>query len=469
MTGHDITRYTPIRSENLDPNQYTLSLLKEGFRAGLIDRQRVYGIQEQVMLILKDLIMRYTKGDSTSVRTETAESLLNSIYYSIDAYTGCFADPEAGITVLKSENIKDIYGKGVEIVERVFKEARQLCQDIVRNKLDVPLEVYNTSVTEDIPEFFEHYSIMFGAHDTAGSFDYPLVFDDMNVRGVFYIRNYLTHLDIETQFCRLFEEKDIYKTLAVYGRTCKIDYKESPVNLFEILVNNSIFSLLSGKEAKELMITGAQFEVIRRKLAGTDYLQMKNILDTAAVRLITDLHIDRPELVEYIYRYINGFALRVLNAVKSDNLNNIVMVSAEGKSQSGGSAFIESERLSDESFRLIVHRLMDCTDVYDKVNMIITGVRSLEDFIDVLSADCLFGDEFEAVFAALGDTELAVLAKTIFDDELRSNSYELSKIDMDKFNASSEWEAAYIRFVQGLDKKRKNSVGDHVAALTSID
>ena len=469
MSGYGIAKHTPIRTESLDPNQYTLSLLKEGFRVGLVDRQTIYGIQEQVMLILRDLITRYTKGESTSLRTETAESLLNSIYYSIDAYAGSFEDPEQGIAVLKTANMKEIYDKGVEIIESIFKEARQLCQEIVRNKLDVPLEVYNTSVTEDLPEFFEQYSIIFGAHDTAGSFDYPLIFDDMNVRGVLYIRNYLGNLDIETQFCRLFDKQDINKTLAVYGRTCRIDYKESPVNLFEVLVNNSIFSALSGNAANELRITGAQYEIIRRKLTGLDYLQMNNILNAAVEKLIGDLHIDQPKLADYIHRYKKGLGLRVLNAVNNNNLNNIVMISTEGKSQNTRNAFIESERLSDDSFSLIVQRIINCTNAADKVTVIMTSVRSLEDFIDILNADCLFEDEFEAVFAALGNMELAVLAKTIFLDELRVKKLDLPVITVDNWKASTEWESAYIRFIQGLNKERKTAIEEYASHLASID
>ncbi len=386
--GFEIAKHAQIRNESLDPNQYVLSLLQEGFRVGLIDRQAIYGIQEQVMLLLKDLIIRYTKGESTSIKTETAEELLNSIYYSIDACISSIEDPEAGIALLKSASIKEIYDKGVEVVALVFKEAKQLCQKIVRNKLDVPLEVYNTSVTEDLPEFFEHYSVVFGAHDTSCSTDYPLIFDDMNVRGIFYMKNYLENLDIETQFCRLFCKADIDMTLAAYGRTCRIDYKESPVNLFEVLVNNSIFSAISGNAASKLIITTSQYEIIHRKLTGLDYQQVEDVIKAAVEKVCIDLHIDQPKLAEYIRRYKKDFVLRVLNAVKNNNLNNIVIISAEGKPHNRDNAFIEAERLSDESFRLIVQRIMDCTAAADKVSIIISGVRSLEDFIDILNADC---------------------------------------------------------------------------------
>ncbi len=467
--GFEIAKHTFIRSESLDQNQYALSLLKEGFRVGLVDRQDIYHIQEQVMLILKDLIMLYTKGDSTSVKTETAEGLLNSIYYSIDAYASSLEAPEAAIELLRSTSIKELYDKGVEIVSSIFKEARQLCREMVRNKLDVPLEVYNTSITEALPEFFEHYSIVFGAHDTTCSLDYPLIFDDMNVRGVFYIKNYLKNLDIETRFCRLFSKADIAKTLVAYGRTCRIDYKESPVNLFEILVNNSIFSALSGNTADKLLITVSQYEILLRRLTGLDYRQMEGVIGAGVEKLCLDLRIEQKALIEYIRRYMKDFVFRVHNAVKNNNLKNIVMVSGEGKSQNKGNAFIEAERMSDDSFRLIVQKIMACTSAVDKVSMIISGVRSLEDFIDILSADCLFGDEYGSAFAALGDMELALLAKEIFVEELRNNQLSLSSISISRKETAAEWQSEYIRFVQGLDEAGLKSIEASAAILASID
>lgn len=469
MAEFEIAKHKLVRSESLDPNQYLLSLLKEGFRVGLIDTQTIYGIQEQVMQLLKDLIIRYTKGESTSIKTETAEELLKSIYYSIDARISSVKDPEAGIALLKSAGIKEIYDEGVEIVASTFKEARQLCREIVKNKLDVPLEVYNTSITVDLPEFFENYSVVFGAHDTACSTDYPLAFDDMKVQGIFYIKNYMQNLDVETQFCSFFSKAAIAKTLAVYGRTCRIDYKESPVNLFEVLVSSSIFSALSGDDAKELILSSSQYEFLRSKLTGLDYSQMDDVFNAAVEKLITDLSIDQLKLVEYIRRYKKDFVLRVMHAVKNNNLSNIVLISAEDKPQKRDNAFIEAERLSDESFRLIVQRIMDCTNAADKVDIIVSGFRSLEDFIDILNADCLFGDEFAAVFAALGDTELAVLAKVIFVDELRNNQLNLLSISIDRLDMAPEWQREYVRFVQMLSEEKIKAIEECAIDPASID
>ncbi|HYF75409.1 MAG TPA: DUF6179 domain-containing protein [Candidatus Nitrosocosmicus sp.] len=468
MSGNEIIKHASIKSENLDPNQYTLSLMKEGLRTGLMDRQSIYGVQEQVMQILKGLIAAYTKGESSSVKTETAEGLLNSIYYSVDACVSGFDDPEAGIALLKMGNVKGIYNEGLEIVDSAFKEARLHCRGLVKNKLDVPLEVYNTSVTESLPEFFQNYSIIFGAHDTTCSLDYPLIFDDMNVRGVFYISNYMANLQTETDFCRLFSKADIDKLLTVYGRTCRVDYKEAPVNLFEIVANNSIFSAVSGNSAAELKITRQQYEIIRERLKGRDYGQMGNIIETAVDKLITDLGIGQPGLKDYICRYSRDFVLRVLNAAENDNLCNIAMVYAEGKLPGRRNAFVEADRLNDARFRYLVQRIKSCNTAQEKVSMIMSEVSSVEDYIDILDAGCLFGDEYQTLFAALGDIELAVLAKTLPTDELRSSRPDLSVLEIEENETAGEWQSEYLRFVRGLDGKRKKKVEELIDTLDML-
>ena len=55
--------------------------------------------------------------------------------------------------------------------------------------------------------------------------DYPLVFDDMRVRGMTYIKDYLEHLAIETAYCTLFSIEDINRLLYDFGRLCRLVHR----------------------------------------------------------------------------------------------------------------------------------------------------------------------------------------------------------------------------------------------------
>ncbi|BCG58765.1 hypothetical protein [Paenibacillus sp. URB8-2] len=70
--GRELTIQGGIRKSRLQRNQYTISLMNAGLRAGLLTRQEIMRIQNAFMQILQMLIKKYTRGESTSVTMETA-------------------------------------------------------------------------------------------------------------------------------------------------------------------------------------------------------------------------------------------------------------------------------------------------------------------------------------------------------------------------------------------------------------
>lgn len=455
-----------IKKSNLDPNQYTISLLKEAFRSGLLDKNKIDNIQMQIVLILKDLILRYTKGESTSVTTETAEKLLNSIYYSIDACLSTLENPEESIVLLKTKKIKEIYEEGIKIVKACTAEAKILYDEINACKLDVPLEAYNATL-EAIPDFFSNYCVMFFAHDTMADIDYPLLFDNTSIRGIFYIKQYLEKLKIETEFCKLFNDIDIRKILKNYGRICSIDYEKALINIFELLVINSIFSILSGNNGNRLAISNFQYEYLKNMLIGLNTSGIDSLVSQAVNRMINDLGICNPKLINYVEKYKPTFVTRLINALENNSLPNLVITDNEDTLQNNTITFEEGDRMDDDSFRFIVHRLNQCKNTEEKLKLISSSIYSLQDFIDILKSDCLFGEEFVAVFSTLSDMELSVLGKTVFWEELRDNPLNLSSININKKEETAEpdWHLQYIKFIKGLSTDRLKSIISIINAI----
>jgi len=454
MGSQSIDKVILIERKNLNSNQYTVSLLKEAFRVGLVDKETIDNVQAQIMFILKDLIMRYTKGESTSVTIETAEKILNSIYYSIDAYTESLHNPEDGISLLKTKKIKEIYEKGFELVKSCVSETKMLYERILKNKLDVPLEEYNITIDEAFSDFFRKYGVVFDAHDTMASIDYPLVFDDMNIRGIFYIKHYLENLETETEFCRLYTKEDITKVLANYGRIYSIDYRTSLINLFEILINNLIFSVLSGNNGDILTISKPQYDFLNSKLSSSSPNEINSLVDEATEKIIKGCSIKQLKLIDYIRKYKTILEVRVLSAVKNGSLHNIILTDDEEKLQNSGIIFEEGNRMDDDSFRIVVDKIMECKNTEEKINIITSSIGSSEDFIDVLKGDCLFGDEFSAAFSTLSDMELSLLGGIVFYEELRNSPLNLLPAIIGQMEIEVEWQQQYIKFIQGLSKDR---------------
>ncbi|MCY8281490.1 DUF6179 domain-containing protein, partial [Bacillus inaquosorum] len=249
-----------IDKSKLKQSQYMLSLLKEGQNVGAITSEKAYQIQVEMMQILQRLIDQHTQGESTSVTTETAEGIMISLLYAMDAYALHFEKPEEVLVHLHSDSVKKIYTKGVELLHYYFEEAKQLYQDVKKMKLDVPVDAYNLTIDESLPIFMNNYNIIFEAQNTMASIDYPLATDNMQLQGVFYIKQYLERLLIETRFCHFFNHQDLMYVLTNFGRICRFNYRIELFNIFELMINNAVFSLISGSGANQVRISEVQYD-----------------------------------------------------------------------------------------------------------------------------------------------------------------------------------------------------------------
>ncbi|MFL0248809.1 DUF6179 domain-containing protein [Clostridium neuense] len=443
-----------INVKKLNKNQYIISIFKEAIKIGLMNENEIIRIQVDIMNLLKDLILRYTKGESTSVTVETSESLINSILYAIDFYMLKMDSPEAAVMELKQKSIRQIYENGIELIRACIIDTKKLYGRIKRNKLRIELEPYNTTI-EEISCFFEEYNIVFGAHNGMGSIDYPLVFDDMTVRGVSYIKNYLEHLEIETEFCRLFSEEDINKILVGYEKMCRLSHNIELINIFEILINNSIFSVLCGNKARQLNITKYQFNKINEKLKSVTNID--ELINEAVNRVVYDLKIKNKFLIGYIDNYKKLFEKRLISVLENDRLDIFIVVESKEEVKYTF-VFDEGKRMSEGEFNSMVKRIMKVSKIEDKIEIINSNIHSLQDFIDIFNCDCFFGEEFENVFNSFSDIELTIFVKVVFYEELRNEKADLSTIISQKRDVETEWQEYFIKFMEGLCRERVTKI-----------
>ena len=70
MNSSDITKSSPINLQNVDPKNYTFTLINEGYNAMLINANVLSKLQSQLMQIVNELITKFTKGESSSTRID---------------------------------------------------------------------------------------------------------------------------------------------------------------------------------------------------------------------------------------------------------------------------------------------------------------------------------------------------------------------------------------------------------------
>ncbi|WP_058304171.1 DUF6179 domain-containing protein [Gorillibacterium timonense] len=463
--GSELTVRCGIRKSRLHRNQYTISLLNEGLQAGLLTSPEMARIQHAFMQILQEQIGKFTRGESTSVSTETVESILSSIMYATDAYLFSLVTPEKAILYLKTIDVRHIYERGVKKVSQCFEEAKQLYKEIKRTKLEVPVDAYNLTIDESLPIFLRKYGIVFDAHNTMASIDYPLAIDDMQLQGVFYMKQYLERLKLENDFCARFDRQELLELLTLYGRECRFNYRIELFNIFELVFHQAIFSIGSGGAADTITISESQYNRLEQKFISLPIPQIRSFLSAAADKLQQELSV-HSQMKEYMEASLEPLVQRVENAAKHNSLRAVILTQREASAISPVISFSEEDRMSDIELRRLMHEIMAVERKEDKVKLILASFHSLHDYLDMLESDSLYGDEFDALFHAFGDMELAVLAKIVFYEELRSEAPDLPSILHLGNEYPMEWQMQFVRCLQGMNRGRLQAIEE---AMDQID
>ena len=127
-------------------------------------------------------------------------------------------------------------------------------------------------------------------------------------------------MKMENLFCKRFNEKDINQLLDNYGRVYRIDYPEFLINIFEVVLTNSVFSVMLGTEARNLAIQKGRISRLRERLAGLDTSVITVTYKSALDKVIEELGIEDPTMVAYVRQCGNGLLPRLINAVEQDSL-----------------------------------------------------------------------------------------------------------------------------------------------------
>lgn len=418
------------------------------------ERMRVE-YRTETAALLADQIRRYTAGKSSSVRESTASQILGSIRYSMNAYTAELKTREDIQRALRVIGVRGIYREGLKIVRACLEDSKSRFENIVRDRLKVPLAPYNDMLDTEMPEFLNSYDAEFNAQETICGIDYPLAFDDKPASGIFFCNRYLKNLQTETNFCRAFSEQSVLRVLREYRRKFGIDPFEMPLNLFTILFDQSVFAELAGNPEDRLTVTAEQSQRLTESLSGISGPELRERIAAAGRRTAARLHLQDPVLPAYLRRARTRLAERAVRANRYGNIRNLILTHGE-ISDAGGDVFTDGDRMDDWKFAALADQIGECENTDEKIRLISESIRSSKDFMDLLEADCLYGDEFQALYRSLGETELAVLGKLLFGDEIRQGSPRLTDVLTERRfkNTEPDWKREYRDFLRTLPPER---------------
>jgi hypothetical protein len=399
----------------------------------LIDEDVLEKIYYERMELLKEKLKYYTKNESSSVMFELAESTLKSIDYTIGIYLKTIKNIEDIIEKLKSISFLHILEKGQEEINKKMLYSKKLLQKISEGKLKIDNYSYNDTIDYGLPLFFKEYNYFFAAHEAAGSIDYQLCIDNTNYVGIEYIYNYLTNLNLENDFSNNFGIAEINKLLKGYDKKCELLL----INVFELLLINCIGVILCDRDLKSININNFDREYIKSKLGNLSFEQLQEQLLKYAKMCWEALNIDDKALINYIKKSTIKVTSLINQSIKLNKLDT-VFITLNKEDTDGVIYYNDGEKMKNSTFKLLSEEIRECSLVENKITLIKNNIKSLEDLVDILSADCLFDKEFISYFEKSSHMEIALLTKYIYELGYERewcsefNKYILSLSEMDQ-------------------------------------
>jgi hypothetical protein len=419
---------------NIDADEYLSTLTGRSLSgAGLVEAD-IRRIQGRIWALLGRQAEAYTLGDSSSVRMETAQELLESMTYVLGISLG--TEDGAGFikTLLDEESYEELFNAGLREVEARVQKGRAM----LKEAQDIALTIDNISYHDTLKElslFFRRYNYRLFAHAIPCSVDYQLCHSvPEDKKGIDYMNEYLRRLIIETKFIRRFEREAV--TLLLKGG-CP-DYREQLINMYEPVAFNALALTLLGGGAQALDITAEERSGLFRPFHTEKAEPAAARLDAAAEQLCAGLGIESEDERAYLKLTAAELRLRLCAAKEPGQLTWMLpSLYREKPGKTLTMRYIDGETMDDELLRGLIDEISGCRFVSDKIEMVKRTVRSLRDYAEILNV-CFWGDELTELFKTLGNEELDLL--------LRYTARKKSKFN--DWSSETGWEDALAEYVR---------------------
>ena len=259
----------------------------------------------EFLTLLAERTNRYTMGDSTSVRLETAERLAGGILY-------CVELAQKAHPALAERSLKARYEAGVLEAERQKRHGRMLLKQAESIRPPVENIGFRDTLLA-LPAFFRAYDTAFFAQEIPCDIDYPLCHPvSESLQGAAYVCEYLRRLNVETAFLRRFPASMLS---LVYERVYRCD-GGLLVNLYAPVAEAALGRVLAEKAAFNLLTDASDRARIWVRIKNTTEETALALLEQAAERVCWELNITGVLEKEYLQQTARALfpRLRALEA-----------------------------------------------------------------------------------------------------------------------------------------------------------
>ena len=403
---NNIKKQTRIDGDKLSGEFYFQSLLQEAYVKGALSTKESERVQRECLKLLADCTERFTRGQSSSVRVEIAQSIMASSFFTIGIYLKSLPDVNAALFHIENEPIEKLYEYGLQVLKRKINVAHYFYNRVCKSKLKTANHAYNITIDQGFKPFFESYEINFHAHEIPSDIDYQLIDPVTDLAGVEFVIKYLENLYYENLFCSYFDADIIHEVMSGYDPT----YKNLLDNICAQVFQNALGCQLLNAPWDSLDFSPADLNSLDKKLRSHNQIELQTQLKTAAQELITDLELTNPALKKYLIASLPKITTTVYQGLATHSLNK-VFVPRFNPNIKPIVHYNMGVKMDDKVYREVVTEFLSCRFFEDKLAIIKESIKTLADMEDLLIAGELEPTEAAKIFELLEDIELAVLTK----------------------------------------------------------
>ena len=312
-----------IKESDLDSQYYFQSLMEVAYQKEVINEEELNRIQIDSIDLLKRVVSMLTGNESSSIKYDRANMLLDSAYYTISVYLKSLNDLENAIKEIKSNSLIDLFSKGNNLIERYFNKYKIFYSLVKGNMLKILNYTYLNSVTSEVDNFFQVYNKDYEAHLEI-NIDYPLCIHPTNLTGIEFIMEYLNNFNIENLFLQLYRIEDINNLLS---RLSNIS-SELIINIFKQVLLTTIAEELANHSEYHLYLDIVSVEMLYMNLSTKDDDEISFIIKSTINKIYAKLEVN-DKIKVYIEKCLDKITDEFITSIKNDNLEILVGTKGE--------------------------------------------------------------------------------------------------------------------------------------------
>lgn len=317
----NLEKISQIKSDELSGEFYLSSLMEVAFKRGLITEGDIQRVQIDCLVLLAKKSATYNSGESSSIRIEYAENILQSIMFTIGVALKTEDIPDDALKQLCAQCISKIYEVGRKKIDRMLKVTSMLHKMVVKNMISTENHTYNSTLIGGINGFFKLYNPEYSAHEIHITADYPTSNPITDLAGIEFIEKYLEAIFYENMFCSKFPVENIHSMLCGYMR----GYSELVINLFTFVLTNAIGCVMLHKSPYGLNISKQETEYLCYHLASMTREQLTHEILLACNAMCLGMDFVGDALKEYIERALPNITSNIFFAAENGTLEKVFL------------------------------------------------------------------------------------------------------------------------------------------------